>query len=99
VSPARGLLSHFAGQRYYVYVLENNTSGWYIGFTEDLKKRLSEHQAKNGGKTTRQAEGWRLIYFEGYRLKADAIGREKFLKGGSGRTYLKKQLRNYLLQK
>jgi hypothetical protein len=31
-----------------------------------------------------------------YLFKTDALGREKFLKGGSGRTYLKKQLKNYL---
>jgi putative endonuclease len=84
---------------YYVYVLESSTKNWYIGFTENLKRRLSEHQAKSGGKTTRQGMGWKLIYFEGYRMKMDAVGREKFLKGGSGRTYLNKQLRNYLLQK
>jgi putative endonuclease len=84
---------------YYVYVLENDAHGWYIGFTENLKRRLSDHQAKVGGKTTQSGNGWKLIYFEGYRAKIDAIGREKFLKSGSGRAYLKKQLRNYLLQK
>jgi predicted GIY-YIG superfamily endonuclease len=39
---------------------------------------------------------WHLVYYESYLNKADALGREKFLKGGSGRTYLKKQLKHYL---
>jgi len=69
----------------------------YIGFTEDLKRRLSEHK-HNKSTFTRKNKGngvWNLIYFEGYLAKKDAEGREKFLKGGSGRNYLKRQLKNY----
>lgn len=86
---------------YYVYVLENqNDKSFYIGFTDNLKRRLVEHNSGKGGKTTSrksaaqrgEALRWKLIYFEGYIDKMDAIGREKFLKGGSGRKYLKKQL-------
>ena len=82
---------------YYVYLLENKLDkSWYIGYTTDLKRRLAEHQSGNGGKTTGKKIGWNLIYFECYLNQKDALGREKFLKGGSGRTYLKKQLRHYL---
>ncbi len=82
---------------YSVYVLENqNDRSFYIGFTTNLQRRISEHQRGSGGRTTALKEGWRLIYFEGYLDKRDALGREKFLKGGSGRKYLKKQLKNYL---
>jgi len=81
---------------HWVYVLENNEGGWYIGYTSDLEKRVKEHQGGYGSRTTGLKEGWELIYCEGYLNKADAIGREKFLKGGSGRKYLKKQLFHYL---
>jgi len=82
---------------YFVYVLESNfDGGWYIGFTANIKKRLAQHSEGRGGKTTRLKKGWKLIYFEGYLLKKNAAGREKFLKSGSGRKYLKKQLVNYL---
>lgn len=82
---------------YYVYVLENQTDkSFYIGYTTDLRRRLSEHQEGKGGRTTRLKKHWRCIYFEGYLNKDDAMGREKFLKGGSGRKYLYKQLANYL---
>ena len=82
---------------HYVYLLENqNDKGWYIGMTTDLRRRLKEHQSGKGGRTTKLKKNWRLIYFEGYLNQKDATGREKFLKSGSGRKYLKKQLRNYL---
>jgi len=82
---------------YYVYLLEcGDDKSWYIGYTEDLKKRLSEHQGGSGCFTTSKKKNWKLIYYEAYPSKYDALGREKFLKGGSGRKYLKKQLKNYL---
>ncbi len=83
---------------YSVYLLENQSDkSWYIGFTSDLKRRVKEHNSKQGGRTTRIKKGkWKLVYAEAYTNKEDAIGREKFLKSGSGYRYLKKQLRNYL---
>jgi putative endonuclease len=82
---------------YYVYVLENTKNRtWYIGYTENLEKRVLEHQSGKGGRTTRLKIGWKLIYHEGYLNKQDAVGREKFLKSGSGRKYIVKQLSNYL---
>ena len=64
---------------------------------KDLKRRIIEHNSGNGAKTTRKKDGWKIIYCEGYISKADAMGREKFLKSGIGRGFVKKQLRNYLL--
>lgn len=69
---------------------------WYIGYTSNLKKRLQAHLSHNGGQTTSRKSDWMLIYYEAYLTMADALGREKFLKSGSGRRYIKKQLNNYL---
>jgi putative endonuclease len=81
---------------YYVYVLENqDDKSLYIGFTSNLRQRVKQHQSGSGGRTTRLKKNWKLIYYEAYLLKDDAVGREKFLKGGSGRRYLYKQLVNY----
>jgi putative endonuclease len=91
--------ANFAGRMsmYFVYVLRNKDDGsWYIGYTEDINRRIREHNEGRGGTTTRKKKSWELMYFEGYRNKKDALGREKFLKGGSGRTYLKKQMRFFL---
>ncbi len=82
---------------YFVYVLRSVEDGsWYIGFTTDINQRIRQHNEGRGGRTTRMKKSWELIYLEGYRNKRDALGREKFLKGGSGRTYLKKQMRFFL---
>lgn len=82
---------------YFVYVLRSKQDqSLYIGFTSDLQRKVTEHNEKRGGRTTRLKNGWSLIYYEGYLNRADAIGREKFLKGGSGRKYLYKQLKHYL---
>lgn len=83
---------------YQVYVIENSAdSSWYIGFTTDVERRLEEHRQGIGGKHTRKSPGsWSLIYSESYLDKRDALQREKFLKSGSGRKYLRQQLRHYL---
>lgn len=79
-----------------MYVLEDrDDKSFYIGITTNLKRRLKEHLSGKGGRTTRTKKNWKIIYFECYLIKNDAIGREKFLKGGSGRKYLKKQLKHY----
>lgn len=81
---------------YYVYLLEcGDDKGWYVGYTEDLKRRIVEHQSGSGCFTTSKKQDWQLVYYEAYLNKHDALGRERFLKSGSGRVYLKKQLKNY----
>ena len=82
---------------FYAYLLEcQQDKSWYIGYTSDLKRRVNDHQKGFGGRTTFLKNNWKLIYYEAYTEKQDAIGREKFLKSGSGRKYLLKQLRYYL---
>jgi len=82
---------------YYVYLLESLIDKtWYIGFTPDSPfNRLKKH---NSGLVyyTKRKKPWKIIYFEAYLMESDATGREKFLKSGSGRQYLKKQLKNWL---
>lgn len=83
---------------FYVYVLYSEKDhGLYIGFTCDLKRRLAEH---DGGLSfsTHFRRPFVLAYFEAYTVKKDAEGREKFLKSGSGRIYLKKQLTHFFAQ-
>ncbi len=81
---------------YYVYLLRSlKDSGWYIGMSNDLKRRFYEHNAGKG-KSTRYRKPFTLLYYEAYLDKRDAAGREKFLKSGSGRRFLKKQLKHFL---
>ena len=73
---------------YYIYVLRSLIhSTRYVGSTEDISKRLAEH---NSGKCryTSGRKPWRLVYEEKFALRSEAIKREKFLKSGQGRKYL-----------
>lgn len=82
---------------YFVYLLESiNLQKWYIGYTPDnVYRRLIKH---NSGMvlSTKPYLPWKVIYYEAYSEQRDALGREKFLKSGSGRSFLKKQLRHYI---
>ena len=74
---------------YNVYVLRSERDGrFYVGFTNYLKRRLSEH---NSGKTksTKGYRPWKLILVEAYETRNKARSREKYLKSGSGKEYIK----------
>ncbi|MBU2037416.1 GIY-YIG nuclease family protein [Patescibacteria group bacterium] len=82
---------------YYTYLLESQKdSGWYLGYTNDLKNRFLEH-SKGKVTSTKNRLPVKLIYYEAYINRIDAKKRECFLKSGSGRKFLKKQLANYLI--
>jgi putative endonuclease len=81
---------------FYVYLLRSESdAGFYIGFSTDLKRRLSEHKL-GASFATKSRDPWKLIYYEAYTEREDAKGREKFLKSGAGRRFLPTQLRHYL---
>ena len=70
---------------YYGYLLDSaKDKGFYIGFSTDLKKRLSQHR-RGAAFATKSRGPWKLIYYEAYTEREDAEGRERFLKSGSGR--------------
>ncbi len=81
---------------YYVYVLESDDKSWYIGYSANLKLRVARHNKGDGARTTSRKNDWKLMYYEAYLNELDANGRERFLKSGSGRRFLKKQLAHYL---
>ena len=81
---------------FYVYVLRSESdSGFYIGYSTNLRIRLRQHDAGESLATSRRGP-WKLIYYEAYLERDDALGRERYLKSGTGRRFLKAQLRHYL---
>jgi len=81
---------------FYVYVLRSESdSGFYIGFSTNLRARLRQHQDGESFATFHRGP-WKLIYYEAYTEREDAEGREKFLKSGAGRRFLRTQPRHYL---
>jgi putative endonuclease len=84
---------------YYVYVLRSeHDNGFYIGYSSNLRRRFRQHSEGNAFATSHRGP-WKLIYYEAYLNQADAPGRERYLKSGSGRRFLKTQLRNYLSER
>jgi putative endonuclease len=83
---------------HYVYLIKSLKKNFlYVGSTSDLKKRFEQH---NSGKTisTRFYAPFKLVYYEAYRSKKDALVREKRLKHhGSVIGHLKKRVENSLL--
>ncbi|MFZ5559554.1 MAG: GIY-YIG nuclease family protein [Patescibacteria group bacterium] len=78
---------------FYVYVLESLKDGErYIGITNDLKRRIEEHNnGRNFGTSYRRP--FKLIYCEICTNEDDAKRREKYLKCTGGRRFLAKRLR------
>ncbi|MBI4709022.1 MAG: GIY-YIG nuclease family protein [Candidatus Portnoybacteria bacterium] len=82
---------------YYVYVLlsKPDKNWFYVGFSEDLRRRFKEH---NSGivSSTKMKWPFTLVYYEAYLNKTDALIREKNLKTHQQRDFLKDKIRNSL---
>jgi putative endonuclease len=81
---------------YYVYVLlSQKDSKFYIGFTNNLKRRMKEH---NSGKniSTKSRQPLRLIYYEAHLSEIDAERREGYFKTTRGKSTLRQILRGAL---
>ncbi|MDE1970561.1 MAG: GIY-YIG nuclease family protein [Patescibacteria group bacterium] len=82
---------------HYVYVLKSKANkSLYIGKTNDLKRRLLEHNSGQSPSTARY-QPWIYVYVEAYRSEDDAKLCERRLKG-FGRAYgqLKRRIANSL---
>jgi putative endonuclease len=68
-------------RQYYIYILSNHSRGLYVGVTNNLQRRLSEHKQKLIPGFTRIYNLNRLVYYETTRSIRPAILREKQIKG------------------
>ncbi len=78
---------------YYVYLLRSQLSPdkTYVGFTKDLKNRLTAH---NNGQSphTAKFKPWELISYTAFQDRKNAINFEKYLKSHSGKAFANKRL-------
>jgi putative endonuclease len=73
---------------YYLYILKNEVTGrFYIGSTNDLDRRLKQHNA-GSTRTTRVLKTNKLVYTETYDTVIEARNREKKLKSYKSRKYI-----------
>lgn len=81
---------------FYTYVLQNKKDKkWYTGLCNDLRKRFNEHNS-NKVRSTKGRGPFKLIYYEACLNEQDARSREKYLKTGIGKRYLKNRLKRFL---
>ncbi len=74
---------------YFVYVIKSiKTSECYKGITDDLNRRVGEHNSDKS-RSTKGKGPWALIYSEKCYDRAEARQREKYLKSGFGRELIK----------
>lgn len=91
MNPVRDLLV-----MYYVYVLQSKKNDkWYTGSTNNLRKRLTQHNRGESG-WTKSGIPWKLIYYEACLDEEDARSRELYLKSGMGKRYLKNKIKRFL---
>ncbi|MCQ2979312.1 MAG: GIY-YIG nuclease family protein [Clostridia bacterium] len=69
-----------AKEKNYIYILKCNDDTLYTGWTNDLEKRVMNHNTKKGAKYTKNRLPAYLTYFETFDNKIDAMKREYFIK-------------------
>jgi putative endonuclease len=80
---------------YYVYVLRNPDGKTYVGQTNDLERRLHQHndpECKGTLHTKRHPGPWTLLHSEELPTRSAAMRRERELKTGKGREWIRLHL-------
>ena len=81
---------------FYIYVLQSlKDYNFYVGYTNDLRKRKIQHD-KGLVASTKSRRPFLLVYYEACLNQQDASHREKYLKSSWGKRYLKARMKNYL---
>lgn len=81
---------------FYAYVLQSlKNQRLYVGYTNNLKRRFADHNAKRGSIYTSKNAPFKIIFYEAHINKKDAMEMEKFYKSGYGKEVLKEKLKNY----
>ncbi|MBI5770276.1 MAG: GIY-YIG nuclease family protein [Verrucomicrobia bacterium] len=80
---------------HYVYLIESerDTTKRYVGFTDDMKQRLADHNAGKS-KHTSAHRPWRLETYVGFRNREWALAFERYLKIGSGHAFARRHFWN-----
>jgi putative endonuclease len=74
---------------YYVYAIKSNTRNYvYVGMTNNLERRFQEYNS-GWNKTTEPYRPFKLIYTEEHETRIEARIRERRLKSGYGKGFLK----------
>ncbi len=70
---------------HYVYLLVSENGEHYIGYTKNLRRRIKEHT--EGKSRYTKGKKWKVVYYEAYLSKEDAVQRERRLKNDGRARY------------
>jgi predicted GIY-YIG superfamily endonuclease len=79
---------------FWVYILEDPDERFYIGHTDNLHRRLAEHNDRLRSKTkcTAKHGPWRLVWSEEHPTRSAAMQRERFIKSRKSSAWIRKYL-------
>ncbi|MBI5150895.1 MAG: GIY-YIG nuclease family protein [Candidatus Omnitrophica bacterium] len=79
---------------YIVYILKSlkKSDQYYVGLTEDLERRLQNHNKEDNPGYSKRYAPWEVETYIFFRNRDRAIAFEKYLKFGSGYAFLRKRL-------
>jgi putative endonuclease len=79
---------------FYIYILKSlKDNRTYVGYTDNLERRLSEHNSGQS-KATKNRRPFKLIFSEQFKTSAEAKKRELYWKSGGGRRRMKELLKD-----
>jgi len=76
-------------EKHYVYIVECSDKTLYTGYARDLDKRINTHNKGKGAKYTRGRFPVKLVYYEAFLSKSDALKREYKIKKMAKKNKLK----------
>jgi putative endonuclease len=83
--------------KYSLYILYSHSLGKsYVGYTNNLHRRLIEHNNSTQRSFTSKGRPWVQLHYEEYEKKSDAMTREKWFKSGIGRVHKMSIIDSYL---
>jgi len=81
---------------FFIYLLQSESSGtFYIGYTDNLERRVEEHNSGEN-RSTKHGCPWKLLYYEACLNQHDALCREKYLKTNQGYRLIQTRIKEYL---
>jgi putative endonuclease len=79
---------------FFTYILENAEGKFYIGFTDDPGRRLTEHNDIRGVTFTHKHGPWSIVWQEAFETRAEAMAREKQIKRMKSAKWIRENLLN-----
>ena len=81
---------------YFVYIIKSLHRNYiYVGLTNNHERRIQQHQ-KGKERTTAPYHPFKIVNIEQYHTRVDARKREKYLKSGSGKEWIKNRYHDVL---